>query len=404
MIKAIKNEADYQNTLGRIEALMAGPGGPEVDDEIEVLGILVEKYEDEHFPIEQPTPVEAIKFRMEQRGLKQIDLVPYMGSRSKVSEVLSGKRSLTLNMIRSLSHGLGIPADVLLQDQQLRLEDTGNGLEWDLFPIGEMMKKGWIRKAKEWRSVAEEICRDMISSAGGFTALPVARFRKGNGVDGKNKATHYALMAWCLRLLALARGATASFPPYAAGAVDATFMRKVAKLSYFENGPLLAREYLAKHGVLLIAISRLSRTKLDGAAMLTPKGNPVIGLTLRYDRIDNFWFCLLHELAHVSLHLSPDAELLVLDERLVEQASHSQDKSEMEAHALAQESLIPHNEWISHPVHDHPTIDNVVDLARRLEIAPAVVVGRVRHETGNYRLLSQFTGQGKVRKLFPEVS
>ncbi|MFZ5587884.1 MAG: ImmA/IrrE family metallo-endopeptidase [Thermodesulfobacteriota bacterium] len=402
MIKAIKSAEDHQQALARIEALMARPGSPEVDDEIEVLGILVEKYEEEHFPIEQPTPVEAIKFRMEQMGLRQIDLVPYLGSRSKVSEVLSGKRSLTLKMIRALSDKLDIPAEILMQDRQTLMLENSNGLEWEAFPIAEMMRKGWIAKVREWRTVAEEICRDLIDSAGGFIAIPAARFRLGGRLTGRDKINHYALMAWCLKLLALARTSTAILPVYA-GNIDATFMRKVAKFSYFENGPLIAKEYLAKHGIDLIILSHLTGTHLDGAAMFAATGNPIIGLTLRYDRIDYFWFCLLHELAHVCLHLNPGREALVLDEKLMDHGAHSQESAEIEAHEMAQESLIPIAEWNSHPVHEKPSIENAIDLAKHLEISPAVVAGRIRYETSNYRLLTQLTGQGQIRRLFPDM-
>jgi HTH-type transcriptional regulator/antitoxin HigA len=93
----------------------ARPGTPQAD-ELDLLAALVEIYEDEAFPIDEPDPVEAIRFRMEQQGLKPRDLVPYMGSRSKVSEVLSGHRGLSLNMIRRLSTALGIPTDVLVRE------------------------------------------------------------------------------------------------------------------------------------------------------------------------------------------------------------------------------------------------------------------------------------------------
>lgn len=114
--KVIKSEHDYELTLGRIEALMdSEPNTPE-GDELELLTALVEIYERERFPIGLPEPIEAIRFRMEQGGLQQQDLVPYVGSRSKVSEILSRKRPLSLRMIRALHRGLGIPAEVLLQE------------------------------------------------------------------------------------------------------------------------------------------------------------------------------------------------------------------------------------------------------------------------------------------------
>jgi HTH-type transcriptional regulator / antitoxin HigA len=116
--KVIKTEREHKAALARIDQLMdVRPGTPQ-GDELELLATLVEIYEDEVFPIDEPHPLEAIRFRMEQQGLKASDLVPYMGSRSKVSEVLSGHRGLSLKMIRSLSTGLGIPADVLVRESR----------------------------------------------------------------------------------------------------------------------------------------------------------------------------------------------------------------------------------------------------------------------------------------------
>jgi HTH-type transcriptional regulator/antitoxin HigA len=115
-MKIIKNEAEYEAALTRIEGLMdADPDSPE-KEELELLALLVEKYEGEHYPIDLPDPIEAIKFRMAQEGLKPKDMVAYLGSQSKVSEVLNYKRPLSLTMMRALNQGLGIPAEVLLQD------------------------------------------------------------------------------------------------------------------------------------------------------------------------------------------------------------------------------------------------------------------------------------------------
>ena len=119
--KLIKTEADHQAALARIEAIFdAKPGTPE-GDELDLLSTLVEMYEEKAFPIRLPSPVAAIQFRMEQQGLKAKDLIPYIGSASKVSEVLSGKRAPSLTMIRKLVNGLGIPAEVLLQEQGAKL-------------------------------------------------------------------------------------------------------------------------------------------------------------------------------------------------------------------------------------------------------------------------------------------
>ena len=118
-IKPIRNEQDYEATLDRIEQLMeAVPNTPEFD-ELDVLTTLVEAYEEKHYPIDLPHPIDAIKFRMEQAGLKQKDLIPYIGNKSKVSEILSGKRALSKQMIRSLHESLNIPLEVLIQPYPL---------------------------------------------------------------------------------------------------------------------------------------------------------------------------------------------------------------------------------------------------------------------------------------------
>lgn len=116
--KVIKNDKDYRQTLQRIETLFDAKSGSIEEQELDVLVLLVEKYEAEKFPISLPDPISALKFRMDQECLRQNDLVPYLGSKSKVSEVLSGRRELSLTMIRKLVAGLGIPPEVLLQIPQ----------------------------------------------------------------------------------------------------------------------------------------------------------------------------------------------------------------------------------------------------------------------------------------------
>jgi HTH-type transcriptional regulator/antitoxin HigA len=112
--RVIKRRADYEAALARMEQLMdAGPGTPE-GEELELLSLLVHDYEERKLPIDKPDPITAIRFRMEQQGLVPQDLVPMLGTRSRVSEVLSGKRCLSLKMIRALVTGLHIPAEILL--------------------------------------------------------------------------------------------------------------------------------------------------------------------------------------------------------------------------------------------------------------------------------------------------
>ena len=173
-------------------------------------------------------------------------------------------------------------------------------------------------------------------------------------------------------------------------------------MSYFENGPLLAREYLGKQGIHLIVVSHLPKTYLDGAAMLLPDGTPVIGLTLRYDRIDNFWFCLLHELAHVAKHLSTAKRIIVDDLDLRRHDAEAEDEIENEADKMTRHGLIPKKVWDNKPIKGKPIADEVYALAKKLKIHPAIIAGRIRFEHNNYRLLSRHIGSKQVRKHFPE--
>jgi len=114
-LKPIRTRKDYQQALGRLEVIFDAKMGTDEGDELEILGILIEQYENEHFPIDLPDPIEAIKFRMEQMGYTQTDLARVVGLKSRASEILNRKRKLSLDMIRQLHEKLNIPTDVLIQ-------------------------------------------------------------------------------------------------------------------------------------------------------------------------------------------------------------------------------------------------------------------------------------------------
>ena len=118
-ISPIRNEKDYQKALNRLEDIFDAKKETEEGDELEIISILIDRYENEQFPIGLPDPIEAIKFRMEQMGMKQKDLAEIVGFKSRVSEILNKKRKLTLDMIRKLNTTLHIPTEVLIQDYQL---------------------------------------------------------------------------------------------------------------------------------------------------------------------------------------------------------------------------------------------------------------------------------------------
>ncbi len=399
-IKPIKDEADHKEALARIEALIdqsPRAGSPEAD-ELSALTALVQDYESTNFPIEPPDPVDAILFRMEQQNLNQRDLIPYIGSRSRVSEVLARKRPLTLPMIRALHFGLGIPASALLREPVFN-EPPGRALDWKRFPIRTMIQRGWIRATQlTTRTDPEGLIRKFISQLGPLSGLLTA-YRRSEHVRSARSMDEYALLAWTVQVATKGLGLP-GLSEYQPGTVTMDFMRSVARLSVLENGPALAQEFLRKYGIALWVEPHLPRTYLDGAAVLLRLDRPIIGLTIRYDRVDNFWFTLMHELAHIACHFEGGVTVFYDDLEVNAQ----EDSQEKEADQMAGEALIPTELWVKSPASKLPSPEAVSHLARQLSIHPAIVAGRIRHEKKRYRLLPTLVGSGQVRRYFPEVN
>ncbi len=399
--RLIKNEKDYDTALSRIEQLMSAKSGTAKMDELELLTALVEMYEEQHFPINPPDPINAIKFRMEQIGLVQKDMIPYIGTKSKVSEVLNGKRPLTLAMMRSLNKSLGISAEVLLKEPGAGFPDQIQDMEWSKFPLIEMAKRNWIPMLDGIREKAEELIRDFIEQAGGLDTVPKPCFRQRKIGRYNSKMDLIALTAWCIRVQSIALKNPLK-TKYIKKSIKLRTLQEVARLSYFDNGPLLAKEYLEKHGIHLIVVPHLPKTYLDGAAIMLPDGTPVIGLTLRYDRIDYFWFCLLHELAHVSKHLSASHRLIIDDLDLRGKKVETEDIIEKEADEMTRNGLIPKRIWDRKSVSGKASTEEVYALAEKLKIHPAIIAGRIRFEQNNYKLLSRHVGNKQIRKHFAD--
>lgn len=399
-IKPIRTEADYEAALARAGTLMDAESGTPEGEELDVLVDLIEHYEAKHVPTGYPNPLAAIEFRMEQGGLTQRDLVPFIGSRAKVSEVLSGKRQLTMPMARALHEHLGIPAAVLLQERGATLDEPLAGIDWERFPLKAMVKLGWVPNVRDLTARAEELIGDLIRRAGGPEVAGAALYRKNDHARANAKTDPYALKAWCWQVLATANEDRPS-AAYEPGTITLEFLRQIARLSWSEDGPRLAKEFLARHGIPLVVVPHLPRTHLDGAALRLGDGRPVIGLTLRYDRVDNFWFCLLHELAHVGRHMDDgEGDAFVDDLTLRDVEGGKGDPKEAQADEWAEEALVPRAIWETSAARDTPTPMAVINLAKALQIHPAIIAGKVRHEHRNYRMLSHFVGTGEVRRHF----
>lgn len=393
--KIIKNEIEYDAALEQLDLLMNAAAGSADAETLELWATLIELYEQEIHPIELPSAVDAIRFRMDQAGLKQQDLVPYLGSRSKVSEVLSGKRPLSLAMMRKLHTDLGIPAEVLLQEPEAKLPAPLEGIDWNHFPLKTMLNRGWLSDVDKDLTVAKERAEEYLSQWAaplGDYALEPALLRQQ--VRSGGKSDEYALTAWKIRvsLQALEQ----DLPVYQAGTITQDFIGDLVRLSYLDNGPLLAREFLHKHGIHLVVEEHLPHTHLDGAAIKMPNGAPLVALTLRHDRLDNFWFTLCHELAHISLHFDNDDCDAFFDDLDQEEVN----SVEGEADKWAGEALIPSDAWKAADLCRQPTLERVRSFATAMRINPVIPAGRVRRETGNYRLFGNFMAGQKVRLFF----
>lgn len=393
--KVIRTEQQHLAYVDEIQTLIAKmpePGTPD-SDRLELLTVLVEAYENQKYPVEAPDPIDAILFRMQEKNLKQADLVPYFGSRSRVSEVLSRKRPLTVPMIRALSAGLGISAETLVGLPVSEAQPAPEQVDWAKFPTKEIIARGWLRKiAGKTSASAEEMVREFMAQVG--LQFGSAAFKRTLAGEAYSPITKYALQAWITRIVQRAREKKALLGVFDENALSSSFLRELAQLSWFERGPLLAVEFLEKHGIAVVIESHLKGTLLDGAALKDADGTPIVGLTLRHDRLDNFWFTLLHEVAHVWKHVGKDETFLDdLD-------ASSEDRREAEANRLAREAFIPRVVWKRSDAYLSPSRETIDQLSRELKIHPAIIAGRIRREAGNYQQFSDLVGQNEVKHLF----
>jgi HTH-type transcriptional regulator / antitoxin HigA len=397
--RLIKADTEYRAALEQVDALMTALPGTAEGDALDLWVHLVEDYEETHFPIPLPDPVDAIRFRMDQQALRAVDLIPYFGSKSKVSEVLNRRRPLSLTMMRRLHEGLGIPAEVLLQDSGRCLPPDLPDVDWHAFPLAEVYRRRWfgdsVTSLSELRARAPELLGPLLAP---FAASNRVEAHLRQHVRTGSTMDENALLCWKGRIWQQAQRQQVS--EYYPEAVTLALIGDVAKLSLLDNGPTVAAELLAKAGVRLVVERGLPHTHLDGAALRVLGNPPIVALTLRHDRLDNFWFTLCHELAHVVLHLQSNEDASILDDL---EATDDSDW-ELGANRAATEAMIPESVWVAWRSHGTPTEAGIRRFAATLRLHPAVVAGRYRRETGNYQVFSSLVGSGQVRMLFVQGS
>lgn len=392
--RIIKTDEQYRDYLAEVEKLAATDPDSESPQgaRLELLAKLVEDYEKARFVFGTPDPVDAIMFRMEQKNLRQKDIAPLLGGRNRASEVLARKRPLTLQMIRALYKKLDIPANLLIREPVAEAYSTSMADASDVSPA-MLIKRGWIDSIE----AARPFIQRLLAPAGSPAFLRQTLVARANS---KTNRTH--LWLWLSRVREVAASRTHLKGRFRKADLNEETIRYLVRLSWMDKGPRLAMEFLEERGVALVIEPHLPGTRLDGAAMLGQDGVPVIGLTLREDRLDNFWFTLIHECVHAWLHLDPKTRRAIADEA-IEESDSEEVAIERDANSRAADLLLPKSVWRRSNAYLNPSTQTIGELAEQMQISPAIVAGRLRYERQDYSLFSRMVGYHQVRLNFPEV-
>jgi HTH-type transcriptional regulator/antitoxin HigA len=260
--------------------------------------------------------------------------------------------------------------------------------------LREIRKRGWVNLpvGSDRDEASRRIALYIEEGAQLAKGKPFHRKSAGAKPDEGEKA----LLAWRARVLRIAaerRGQVKGKFNIA----DSGWVKDLIALSIYPDSPLRAGEMLRNKGILLVIEPHLPHTLLDGAALLLLDAIPVIGLTLRHDRLDNFWYTLLHELGHVFLHFNHGLEAGFLDDDL---DGVSTEKVETEADSFAQSQLLPDEVWNVSPARFAKSAALISSFAQSRNIHPAIVAGRIRKDRNDYRIFGDLVGRGQVRCLF----
>ena len=349
-------------------------------------------------------PSILIKARI-AKGLSQRQLADAIGlkeqqiQRYEAEEYASANLRRLVNVANTLGLNISEIAEFKATSQRSLDASKDYGLAWDQFPVKEMYRRNWFEgfsgsleeAVANTEELVEKFVRDSLDRP--VQALARQRVRLGGVVNW------YALLAWQCRIIDLAKKKGKEVVrKYKQKAITNEWLNELAHISIEKDGPQKAVNYLQDSGIRLVFEPHLPQTHLDGAAILLSDGSPVIGMTLRYDRLDNFWFVLFHELVHIMKHLHKGDVESIFDDLDVEA-----EDIEQEADEQAGETLVPEEKWHTALARYLRSEDSIKGFAQELHIHPAIVAGRIRKEANNYIILKDMVGQGKVRKLFPDV-
>ena len=339
------------------------------------------------------SPGEYIKDELEARGWTQSDLAEILGrSRPKINELINGKRAITIQTAKELAAAFGTSAQVWLnletQWQLWRDRSTEDAVDrraklYALAPIKDLEKRGWIASSKNVDVVEQQVLDFFeIKSLDESPAWLKSAARQSTPYIAPNPAQ--AAWLYRVRQLAPAIHAEAFNSARLPGFIEGELQPLMANVEDVRAVPLR----LAQVGIRFVLLQHLPRTKIDGATIWLTPDQPVIAVSTRYDRIDHFWFTLMHEIGHVKAGDGKERNWL-LDNDLASSEGSPGEKPpfEVEADRFASEQLISSEDFedFVNRVGPYYSDERVIGFARRLKIHPGIVAGRIHHRTGNFQ-------------------
>lgn len=397
--KAIKSQIEsFKHEVTEYELLKSG----------EMKSTEVSSFED--------LPALLIKARIAQK-MTQAELAHKLGMKEQQIQRYEADKyaSASLKRLTDIATALSIKisGDAKLVQAPSSVTKNSNEvfdkIDWTAFPIAEMYSRGWLGDVqgslKNVKENAEEILYDFFIEQAKFSGNQLCLHRK-NARSG-SKINYPALYAWQARVLIRAqekrseRAKTIPIPEFRKRDLTGEWINQLVRLSPDANNLKRIEDILADKGIIFVIEPHLQGTFLDGAAMLLARDFPVIAMTLRYDRIDNFWFVLMHELGHVLLHLGKeDVPDVIFDDCDEDSIIREDAERENEADQFALESLIPEKNWKTSPARFSLSENSLLRQAKIWNIHPGIIAGRLRKETKNWALFNNLVGRGEVRKQF----
>lgn len=332
------------------------------------------------------------------RGMSQKDLGDFLGvAEQQIQRYEADRyRAASLDRLTEVADALGVRIAERGQLVGSSKLDTVDPSVWQAFPLAEMYKRGWFEDFPGTLRQARKAASDLIPSflQGAHSQfVPMALHRKS--VRSSGQVHEAAIAAWEARVRTLAD----RNPPeqsFDRDRLTADWVRGLVALSLDDSGPRLAADYLRAAGISLVIERHLPGTLLDGAALASANRHAIVAMTLRHDRLDNFWFTLLHEIGHLKLHIRLGEFSAIFDDN----DAPASDQVEQDADHFAQEALIPEANWNLAVSRFTRNEKAVLTDAKRFGVAPAVIAGRVRRDAGDYTLLRTMVGSGEVRRQF----